>query len=90
MKWGAITRHHPSAFLLAAQLMSLGLYVAFEGVPSGQFLLGAFGMMIPLTFLNMMRHQDLDTTKVYLAKISESEAIRWMDILHNNILLISS
>ncbi|MEN6624157.1 MAG: hypothetical protein ABFD50_21745 [Smithella sp.] len=51
MKWGAITRHHPSVFLLAAQLMSLALYVAFESVPSGQFLLGAFGMMI-LPFLS--------------------------------------
>jgi len=48
MKWGAITRHHPSVFLLAAQLMSLALYVAFESVPSGQFLLGAFVMMILL------------------------------------------
>lgn len=48
MRWGAITRHHPSAFLLAAQLLSLALYVALEGLPSSQFLLGAFGMMILL------------------------------------------
>ena len=48
MRWSTITRHHPSAFLLAAQLLSLALYVAFEGLPSGQFLLGAFGMLILL------------------------------------------
>lgn len=47
-RWGAITRHHPSAFLLAAQLLSLALYVALEGVTGGQFLLGAFGMLILL------------------------------------------
>ena len=29
-----------------------------------------------------LRHQDLKTTQVYLGKISDSEAIRWMDILH--------
>ena len=48
MRWGAITRHHPSAFLLAAQLISLALYVALEGLPGSQFLLGAFGMLILL------------------------------------------
>jgi len=30
----------------------------------------------------ILRHQDLKTTQVYLGKVSESEAIRWMDILH--------
>lgn len=48
MKWASVTRRHPSAFLLAAQLLSLALYVAFENVPGGQFLLGAFGMLILL------------------------------------------
>ena len=48
MRWGTITRHHPSAFLLAAQLISLALYVALEGLPGSQFLLGAFGMLILL------------------------------------------
>jgi hypothetical protein len=27
-------------------------------------------------------HQDLKTTQVYLGKINDTEAIRWMDILH--------
>jgi integrase len=30
----------------------------------------------------ILRHRDLKTTQVYLGKISDSEAIRWMDILH--------
>jgi hypothetical protein len=29
-----------------------------------------------------MRHQDLKTTQIYLGKVSEQEAIRWMDIFH--------
>jgi len=39
---------------------------------------------IPLEIISkiILRHQDLKTTQVYLGKISESEAIRWMDILH--------
>jgi len=48
MRWDTITRHHLSAFLLAAQLLSLALYVALEGLPGNQFLLGAFGMLILL------------------------------------------
>ena len=46
MHWRALARHHPSAFLLAAQLVSLALYAAFEGVPSGRVLLSAFGMLV--------------------------------------------
>ena len=29
----------------------------------------------------ILRHQDLTTTQIYLGKVSEQEAIRWMDIL---------
>ena len=30
----------------------------------------------------LLRHQNLKTTQLYLGKVSDSEAIRWMDILH--------
>jgi len=46
MHWRALARHQPSAFLLAAQLLSLVLYAALEGVPSGRILLGVFGMLV--------------------------------------------
>lgn len=45
MHWRAYARH-PSAFLLAAQLLSLALYAVFEGVPGGRILLSAFGMLV--------------------------------------------
>ncbi|MHB8791668.1 MAG: ion channel [Desulfobulbaceae bacterium] len=48
IRWGTIARHHPSAFLLAAQLISLVLYVALEGVPRGSFFLGVFGTLVLL------------------------------------------
>ena len=41
-----LVRHHPSAFLLAAQLLSLILYAAFDGVHSGRALLGAFSVIV--------------------------------------------
>ncbi len=39
---------------------------------------------VPLEIVSkvILRHQDLKTTQVYLGKVSEHEAIRWMDILH--------
>jgi integrase/recombinase XerD len=39
---------------------------------------------IPLEVVSkvIVRHQNLKTTQVYLGKISDFEAIRWMDVLH--------
>jgi integrase/recombinase XerD len=39
---------------------------------------------VPLEIISkvILRHQDLKTTQSYLGKVSESEAIRWMDILY--------
>jgi integrase/recombinase XerD len=39
---------------------------------------------VPLEIVSkvILRHQDLKTTQIYLSKVSEQEAIRWMDILH--------
>lgn len=40
---------------------------------------------VPLEIVSkvILRYQDLKTTQVYLGKVSEHEAIRWMDILHD-------
>ncbi|MCK5346652.1 MAG: site-specific integrase [Candidatus Heimdallarchaeota archaeon] len=39
---------------------------------------------VPLEIISkvILRHQDLKTTQMYLGKVSDSEAVRWMDILH--------
>ncbi len=39
---------------------------------------------VPLEIISkvILRHRDIKTTQVYLGKISDSEAIRWMDVLH--------
>jgi integrase len=39
---------------------------------------------IPLEIISkvILRHRDIKTTQIYLGKVSDSEAIRWMDILH--------
>jgi integrase/recombinase XerD len=39
---------------------------------------------VPLEIVSkvILRHHDLKTTQIYLGKVSEIEAIRWMDTLH--------
>jgi len=39
---------------------------------------------VPLEIISkvLLRHQDLETTQVYLGRLTESEAIRWMDFLN--------
>jgi hypothetical protein len=51
-----LARHHPSAFLLAAQLLSLTLYAAFDGIHSGRALLGAFGLVVMLLAVWVVNH----------------------------------
>lgn len=40
------------------------------------------GVLLEIISKVILRHQDLKTTQIYLGKISDTEAIRWMDILH--------
>jgi integrase len=39
---------------------------------------------VPLEIISkvLLRHQDLKTTQLYLVRVTESEAIRWMDFLN--------
>ena len=39
---------------------------------------------VPLEIVSkvLLRHHDLKTTQVYLGKVNDTEAIRWMDVLH--------
>jgi integrase/recombinase XerD len=39
---------------------------------------------VPLEVISkvILRHQDLKTAQMYLGKINEVEALRWMDVLH--------
>src|SRR5687768_1244995 len=46
LDWRALTRQHPSAFLLVAQLLSLILYAVLGGNSSGRVLLGVVGLLI--------------------------------------------
>ncbi len=44
--WGVLARSHPSAFLLAAQLLSLLIYPAIDDTSSGRLLFGAVALVV--------------------------------------------
>ena len=45
-RWGVLARRHPSAFLLAAQLLSLLLYPLMDDTQSGRLLFGAVALVV--------------------------------------------
>jgi hypothetical protein len=46
LKWIVMARRHPSAWLLAVQLLGVLLYPAMEQTPAGRALFGMFGMAV--------------------------------------------
>jgi hypothetical protein len=46
LRWRVIARRHPSAFLLAAQLLSLLVYPLFDEQVGGRVVFGAFGVLV--------------------------------------------
>lgn len=45
-RWSQLLQHHPSAFLLAAQLLSLLLYPLMDDTHSGRLLFGAVALVV--------------------------------------------
>ncbi|HJW46600.1 MAG TPA: potassium channel family protein [Lysobacter sp.] len=48
LRWRALARRHPSAFLLAAQLLSLVLFPLLDESANGRVVFGAFGALVLL------------------------------------------
>ena len=46
LRWSVIARRHPSAFLLAAQLLSLVIYPLFDELAAGRVVFGSFGVLV--------------------------------------------
>ena len=46
LRWRALARRHPSAFLLAAQLLSLLVFPLLDGLVTGRVVFGAFSALL--------------------------------------------
>lgn len=66
--WGIIARRHPSAFLLAAQLLSLLLYPLMDDSAGGRMLFGAVALVVvPLAVWVVNRSQFVTAVAWLLA-----------------------
>jgi len=66
--WGVVARRHPSAFLLAAQLLSLLLYPLMDDTSSGRLLFGAVALVVvPLAVWVVNRSQFVSVIAWLLA-----------------------
>lgn len=66
--WGMVARRHPSAFLLAAQLLSLLLYPLMDDSPGGRMLFGAVALVVvPLAVWVVKRSHFLNVIAWVLA-----------------------
>jgi len=61
LRWLAVARRHPSAWLLAVQLLAVLLYPAMDDTPGGRAALGAFGIAVLGLALWVVQRSPLGT-----------------------------
>ena len=90
LRWRVIARRHPSAFLLAAQLLSLVLYPLFDGMPGGRVLLGAFGVLVLALVVWVVNRSPADNWIAWTLAIPAFLCSLLSVLLGNNGLLITA
>jgi len=89
--WRSLARTHPSAFLLAAQLLSLFLYAVFDGNSSGRVILGTFGILIlTLVVWVITRSPALNWIAWVLVAPAILLSLMWILFPNPNLLIWSS
>lgn len=90
LRWRVIARRHPSAFLLAAQLLSLVLYPLFDGMPGGRVLLGAFGVLVLALVVWVVNRSPADNWIAWTLAVPAFLCSLLSVLLDNNGLLITA
>jgi len=90
MRWRVQARRHPSAFLLAAQLLSLILYPLFDEMRGGRVLFGALGVVVLMLAVWVVNRSP---AKVWVAWLLAAPALVLSVlsvVLENDALLVAS
>ena len=90
MHWRTSTRYPPSAFLLAAQLVSLALFAAFDNSRSGRALLGSFGVLILVLVVWVINRKSMMPSVAWLLVVPTLALSLLSSLIHNNTLLLWS
>ncbi|WP_206862161.1 potassium channel family protein [Lysobacter changpingensis] len=91
LRWRVQARRHPSAFLLAAQLLSLVLYPLFDEMRGGRVLFGALGVVVLMLAVWVVNRSP---AKVWVAWLLAAPALALsvLSVLlgHDTLLVVSS
>ena len=91
LRWRVQARRHPSAFLLAAQLLSLVLYPLFDEMRGGRVLFGALGVVVLMLAVWVVNRSP---AKVWVAWLLAAPALALsvLSVLlgHDMLLVVSS
>lgn len=89
--WGLIARRHPSAFLLAAQLLSLLLYPLMDESTNGRLLFGAVALVVvPLALWVVMRSPVMSWIGWLLAIPAMALTVYGVAFEHREVLSVSA
>lgn len=90
LRWRVIARRHPSAFLLAAQLLSLVLYPLFDGMPGGRVLLGALGVLVLALAVWVVNRSPADNWIAWTLAVPAFGCSLLSVLLDSHVLLITA
>ena len=89
--WGKIARRHPSAFLLAAQLLSLQLYPLMDESTNGRLLFGAVALVVvPLALWVVTRSPVMNWIGWLLAIPAMALTVYGVVFEHREVLSVSA
>lgn len=90
LRWQVTARRHPSAFLLAVQLLSLVLYPLFDPLGGGRVVFGAFGVLALALVVWVVNRSPANTWMAGVLAVPAFVLSVLSVVLHSDALLIAS
>ena len=90
LRWQVLARRHPSAFLLAVQLLSLIVYPLFDPVGGGRVVFGAFGVLALALVVWVVNRSPANVWMAWVLAAPAFVLSVLSVVLHSDALLIAS
>ena len=90
LRWRVTARRHPSAFLLAAQLLSLVAYPLFDDLSGGRVVFGAFGVLVLALVVWVVNRSPANSWFAWLLAIPAFGLSLLSVLLDSEMLLVAS
>jgi hypothetical protein len=90
LRWQVLARRHPSAFLLAVQLLSLIVYPLFDPLGGGRVVFGAFGVLALALVVWVVNRSPANVWMAWVLAAPAFVLSVLSVVLHSDALLIAS